>query len=280
MEEVLPNKPRSAYEQRYQLEWWRKELGAYVLADVSPALLTQAKDKLARTATKAGAERSPATVNRYLAALSHAFSVAAKEWHWIEGNPLRNVSRPREPRGRDRFLDKDEIRRLLEACEQSNYSHLATITLLALSTGMRRGEILGLRRQDVDLESKCIHLVETKNGDRRRVPLTGVVEKRLKELLIRRQSEELLFPSVRDKSKPIKIDAYFKQAVKDADIKNFTFHDTRHTAASYLTMTGASLPEIAHILGHKTLAMVKRYAHLSDDHTSKVVARMNEELFQ
>ena len=79
--------------------------------------------------------------------------------------------------------------------------------------------------------------------------------------------------------KPINIRSAFKYAMERADVKDFHWHDLRHCTASYLAMNGASLAEIAEVLGHKTLSMVKRYAHLSDGHLSKVLASMNAKIF-
>jgi integrase len=110
---------------------------------------------------------------RYLAVLSHAFSVAMKEWGWVAANPLRNVSKPVEPRGRVRFLDTNECSRLLGACRGSASEALYIIVVLALTTGMRRGEIMGLRWWDVNLDDACLTLHQTKNGERRVVPLVG-----------------------------------------------------------------------------------------------------------
>jgi integrase len=87
-----------------------------------------------------------------------------------------------------------------------------------------------------------------------------------------------VFPSKNFKD-PIDIRTPWETAIKRAKVSDFRFHDLRHSAASYLAMNGASLAEIAEILGHKTLQMVKRYSHLSESHTSKVVAAMNEKLF-
>ena len=95
---------------------------------------------------------------------------------------------------------------------------------------------------------------------------------------VRRLDTPLVFPDSSG-TRPIGIREAFEWAVKRAEIANFRFHDCRHTAASYLAMNGASLAEIAEVLGHKTLAMVKRYAHLSEAHTAGVVARMNAAIF-
>ena len=146
--DVLPTKPKSQKKQESQLEWWKDKLGAYTLADVTPALISECRDELLKGTTYRGTVRSSATVVRYLAALSHAMGVAVKEWQWIEQNPVSNVRKPSESRGRVRFLDKEERARLLEECNKSSSSYLYPIVVLAISTGMRQGEILNLRWKD------------------------------------------------------------------------------------------------------------------------------------
>lgn len=277
---VLPNKPRSSYEQYYQLDWWADQMGDYYLADITPAVLSEAKDRLLQSKTKSGKKRSPSTVVRYMAALSHAFSIAAKEWQWVDDNPFRNVTKPKEPKGRVRYLEKQEINLLREKCHESENPALETIYILAISTGMRKGEILGLTWQDVDLAKGVIYLTDTKNKESRSVPLVGEAHKLVTDLSkVRHLRSKLLFPSGGDPSRPMKIDKHWHAALAAAGIEDYRFHDNRHTAASYLAMNGASLAEIAEVLGHKTLAMVKRYAHLSHEHKSKVVERLNNDLF-
>ena len=92
---------------------------------------------------------------------------------------------------------------------------------------------------------------------------------------VRRLDTDLVFPRA-DGQAPLDIRSAWETALKHANLHDFRFHDLRHSAASYLAMSGASLAEIAEVLGHKTLAMVQRYAHLSGQHTARVVARMNE----
>ena len=274
---VLPAK-RDHKKQSAQLDWWRNELGAYTLADVTPALLGETRDKLAK-GDKPDKGRSPATVVRYLAALSHLFTIAVNEWGWLENNPMRKVRKPKEPRGRVRILSDDEREALLKACKNSKNSYIHNVVVLALSTGMRQGEIMNLRWQDVDIAKGFIVLHETKNNERRAVPLTSYAHELLKEhSKLRRLDTDLLFPGKNPKN-PVFIRAPWVEAVKEAKIENFRFHDLRHSAASYLAMCGASLAEISHVLGHKTLSMVKRYSHLTEQHTSKIVAKMNEQIF-
>lgn len=279
IDDVLPTRPKSEKKYKAQLKVWRKRLGDYTLADVTPALIAQERDKLLAEKTRRGGKRANATVVRYLSALSAAFNVAIKEWAWIEDNPVRKVTKPKEPRGRVRFLSTDERNKLLEACESSDCTALYPIVVLALSTGMRQGEILNLTWTDVDLKKGRITLHETKNNERRTVPLTGKALEVLKaHSKVRRLKIPLLFPS-RTGETPLSIRKPWLDALKQAQIEDFQFHDLRHSAASYLAMNGATVAEIAEVLGHKTLQMVKRYAHLSEAHTAGVVARMNDSIF-
>jgi len=279
---VLPTKPKSQKKQTAQLTWWKKQLGAYSLADIRPALIAEVRDRLARERTIRGSKRSSATVVRYMAALSHAFTIAVREWGWLEANPMSKVTRPKESRGRVRFLSDSERPRLLQACKASNNRYLYPIVVLALSTGMRQGEIMNLTWADVDLKRKQITLHDTKNGERRVAPLAGHALTLLTRLAkIKRIDTNLLFPSLSPQKpqNPFDIRHPWLRAVDKAIIKNFRFHDLRHSTASYLAMNGASLAEIAEVLGHKTLQMVKRYSHLSEAHTANVVAKMNKKIF-
>jgi integrase len=151
--------------------------------------------------------------------------------------------------------------------------------VLALSTGARKNELVSLTLSQLDLQRGVIYLNETKNGERRTLHITGYALNLLKRhIQKRRTNTDLLFPK-RDGRKPIRIREAWDNAVKRAGIEDFTFHDLRHCAASYLAMNGASLAEIAEILGHKSLEMAKRYTHLSEHHTSTVLERMNEAIF-
>ena len=124
-----------------------------------------------------------------------------------------------------------------------------------------------------------ITLHETKNGERRVLPLVGHALELIKQLSkVRHLNCNLVFPGKNLKN-PVDLRTPFANALRRADIHNFRWHDLRHSCASYLAMNGASLAEIAEVLGHKTLSMVKRYSHLSEAHTSKVVSRMNEAIF-
>lgn len=296
VKDVLPTKPK-ARNQEQQLGWFKKKIGAFTLADITPAKIAECRDELLKEVFNRTRTRSPATVNRYLAALSHAYTIAVNDWGWLEDSPMRKVKKLTEPRGRVRYLSEDEVdtngetidgerTRLLKACQASKNPYLHTVVVLALSTGMRQAEIMGLTWDDVDLHQGRITLHETKNGERRVVPLVGKALELLKEhSKVKRIDTSLLFPGKTDPKKtnkpikPMDLRSPWKAALKEAEIEDFRFHDLRHSAASYLAMNGASLAEIADVLGHKTLQMVKRYTHLSEAHTAGVVARMNEQIF-
>ncbi len=281
--DVLPHKGSNAKQikiQTTQLLWWKEQLGAYSLADISPARIGEMRDHFLAEPSQAGKKRSGATANRYLAILSHAFTIATKEWGWCDENPVSKVIRPRESRGRTRFLSNAERKRLLEACQKDENKYLYTIVVVALSTGARQGEILNLTWRDVDFSRRVITLHETKNGEIRLLPLVGHALSLIEDLAAKRRNDtDLVFPNRRG-NRPTDVRSAFLRAIEAAEIEDFRFHDLRHSAASYFAMNGASLAEIAEVLGHKTLQMVKRYAHLSEAHTSKVVESMNARIFE
>ncbi|MDA0780658.1 MAG: site-specific integrase [Rickettsiales bacterium] len=274
--DVLPiksKKTRYISQQKGQLLWWRARIGAYTLINITPAVVTKERDLLRRRVASA-------TANRYLAALSHVMTKAYKEWDWITENPMKKATKFKEPRGRVRFLNESERDALLIACRQSSCKYLHLIVLIAISTGARKGEILNLRWEDYDCMRRQIVVQETKNDERRTLYLRGRAAEHFKGLYVslKQPKEGWVFAS-RNKGQPIEIDLYWRAAVKQAKLKDFRFHDLRHTAASYLAMNGTSLAAIAELLGHKTLNMVKRYAHLSESHSAEQIEAMNKKVF-
>ena len=246
-----------------QADFWIDRLGNLRLFQLSPAVVVEVRDELA-------IKRSAATVNRYLALLSHACTTAVREWEWMESNPLQKVKRLKEPQGRVRFLDDDERARFLSAVKASDHPHLYVVTLIALTTGARRGEILGLHWRDVDLATRRAVLHKTKNSERRSLTLVGPVVDELRQLRkVRRLTDDFLF--MPNDGRSFEFREAWRKALEDAEISDFRFHDLRHCCASYLAMNGATTAEIAAVLGHKTLAMVKRYSHLTDQHVHGIV---------
>ena len=278
--EVLPGFGRKEQkERRGKLRLWVAELGAErPVVDIRTAEISEARTRIAEGWHREGLEHrplSPSTQNRYLRVLSHVFAKACKEWEWTRDNPVSRLRARQEPRGRVRFLSIDEQKRLLAACQESSEPRLYPLAVLGLGTGARQGELLALRWRDIDLGQRRVIVQETKNGERRTLALAGPALEVLRELSrVRRIGTDLVFVGSRGKhSFPEKA---WKQALRDTKLQDFRFHDLRHTFASYLAMSGATLAELAEALGHKTLAMVKRYAHLTEQHVSGVVDRMTE----
>ena len=286
LRDIMPRKrPSSQYSMIAQLEWWRGKLGPYTLADCTPQRIAELRDEFAAAPCRTGQRPSPTTVGRYLALLSHVFSVAVKELSWLDANPVQRVRKPSPAPGRVRYLDDAERARLLAACETSLNRDLSVIVMLALCSGMRLGEIKNLTWDKVDVHRCTITLApeDVKNATRRTVPLVNpaldILRGRAK---LRRLDTNLVFPAParhRQKPRPLDFQSAWKYALKVAQISDFKFHDLRHTCASYLAMSGASLTEIGAILGHKTAQMSLRYSHLSPQHSAAVLGRMAAAVF-
>ncbi len=160
-------------QQTVQLDWWKNNAGHITLSDLSPRIIAEYRDKLIKIPVGEDKPRSPATVNRYLAALSHALSVAVEEWEWLQDNSAKKVRRLKESQGRTRFLSQEEVTALLETCRASECKPLLVIVVMALSTGARKMEIMSLRWKEIDFNRETMTLLKTKNGEIRVVPVKG-----------------------------------------------------------------------------------------------------------
>ena len=203
-------------------------------------------------------------------------SFAAKERRLLGRNPVSDIRRKAEPRGRTRFLSDNGRARLLKACGESAWPALQALVLLAITTGARKGELIRLKWADVDLKTGRALVSETKNDEPRTLPLAGKALEALRALKLKESARsEYVFPQPSGLPGPYEhFDAHWYAALSAAGIEDFHFHDLRHTTASMLAAQGASMLEIADVLGHKTLAMVKRYSHLVIDHKAKVIEKM------
>lgn len=165
--EELPRKPKNARNIERHLEWFREELGDFALSAIRPSLISEKRVKLENGLTKTGEKRSPTTVRHYLISLSHLFTIAVRDWEWLYENPMEKVSKPKPTSGRQRYLTEDERIRLLTEAKQSRCPVLYPIIVLALATGMRRGEILKLKIEDVSTINRVIRLKTSKNKEPR-----------------------------------------------------------------------------------------------------------------
>lgn len=279
IEKELPKNPKAYQKQKMMMLWWKAHLASYYLCHITPSMIAELRDNLLSETTSRHKLRTPSTTNRYLAALSRAFTIAVKEWQWIKENPLHRIQRPKENKAKDRYLEKDEINKLLAACQASKSIHLYGVVSCLLATGARKSEVLGLKIGDVDFNRATATFRDTKNGDTRTVHvsqhvlsiLRGSKEKRI-------VMSEYFFPSMDGKS-PADIRGAWESAVKEAGLINVSLHTLRHTVASHLSMSGFSLLEIGNILGHKSMSMVKRYSHLSAASTVRVLETINQDFF-
>lgn len=285
--EVLPElRPDTARCYAIHLNHWADKLGSARLSDLRPAKIAAARDELAEAA------RAPATVNRYLATLAAVLTACVKRWHWLADSPMRQIQKPTERNAGTRFLSESELARLLTACRESESPDLYLAVLLSITTGARQGEILGLRWADLDLDAGTMVVradaaTRTKGGAR----ALPVVPEALALLRARKAARDqgpvvalrnpgLLFPSRVSASKPVALRTPWETALKRAGIESFRWHDLRHSAASFLAKSGASLLEIGQVLGHKSANTTKRYAHLTESHTHALVRGTFEKLLR
>lgn len=208
--------------------------------------------------------KTPATLNRYMVAIAAALTWAIEQRLTPKGwvHPCRGIKRLEEPDGRVRFLDEAERERLFDACRASKYPRLYALALMAMLTGARKGELLGLRWRDVDLGAGVALLGKTKNGDRRTLVLLPQLVDVLRPL--HGDRDRFVFGSTRSRfQEPASIDSAWRDALARAKVRDFRFHDLRHCCASYLAQAGTPLNVIAEVLGHRKLDMTRRYAHLT-----------------
>ena len=277
--DVLPRKAKVYVEYASQLKWWEEQIGDVRLSDLSTALISEKRDLLSKTITNRKKVMSPARVNRYMAALSTALNTSIREWEWLEDNPMRKISKLKEPRGRVRYLTDEERDRLLDACESVN-KNLYLAVVLALSTGARQQEIWDLRWSEVDFKKGLITFTETKNDELRSVPLENLAHELLLEhSKIKKIDSDLVFPSKKNPAVSYDFRNPWKKALVVAEVEDFRWHDLRHSCASFLAINGVPMRSIAEILGHKTLSMVQRYTHLSTEHLKEAVSDMNQKMF-
>ena len=214
------------------------------------------------------AERSksvkPGTINRDLATIKTMFNKAV-EWKKLEESPAKPVKFLREPGGRLRYLEREEIHKLLSNCSE----RIKPIVTLAIFTGMRRGEILGLKWHDIDIQRGIIYLLDTKNGTKREVFMNGLVKKTL--IGVPKHPDSPYIFCNRAGRSYHDIRKSFSKALENSGILNFKLHDCRHTFASQLVMAGVDINTVRELLGHKDIRMTLRYSHLSQDHKRRAV---------
>lgn len=277
-----------------RLRWWAARVGSMPFECVSDDHVHAALEDLARAPARyfAGLDAdgrrifkakdrpmSPSTVNRHHQALASVLTWAIKRRIAPKGwvNPCRAVEKRSEAgSARTRYLSDAERERLLGACKASAWPKLYMLVLLALSTGARKGELMGLRWADVDLAARLAHVARSKNGDAKALPLVQSVVDELQRL--RGAGDALVFGSLKAPGAQFNFTNAWQAALKAAHIRGFRFHDLRHSCASFLAKSGCTLLEIADLLGHRQISMTRRYSHLAASHRSSLVNRVMGDL--
>ena len=277
-----------------RMQWWSVKLGHLTLAEVDEDHIFFAleelqaqksrfyagKDADGRDIHKAKAKTlSPATINRYTASIGGLFTWCIKRRLTPKGyeNPCKGIESRPENNEVVRFLSESERTTLLNACRASTWEKLYLLVMVALTTGARRGELLRLTWGDIDFDRQIASVNQTKNGDKKNLPLIPSVIDELNKFKTS-NPQELVFASKRRPDSAFSfVDIWYK-ALKTANIKNFRFHDLRHTTASMLAQNGCTLLEIGDVLGHRQINVTKRYSHLCTDHKSSLINRVLGEI--
>ena len=199
--------------------------------------------------TVRGKQITKAAVNRELSLMKTMFNLAV-DWEWLEVNPAAKVKNLKGENQRLRFLNRDEVSRLIANC----VSYLKPIVITAVSTGMRRGEIFNLTWKNVDFQHGFIHIEKSKNYESRDIPMDSFLCETLKNLRGNSNGSEYVFCKENGERRK-SIQRSFTNACKSAEIEDFRFHDLRHTAASLYASGGVDLITLKNILGHKTITM-------------------------
>jgi integrase len=206
---------------------------------------------------------SSSTINRELYMLSKAFNLAVKEWEWLSENPVSKVSKERENNERDRWLSYEEEKRLLN----NSPDWLSDVITFALHTGLRQDELLSLEWSRVVFSPGTILIQETKNGKPKTLPLNKIAVNILEEKSkVRSVKNDLVFLSGSGtKINRSNLKRALKKVLEKVGIKDFRFHDLRHTFATRLVQKGEDIYKVAKLMGHKDIRMTQRYAHHSSE---------------
>lgn len=205
---------------RGHLLWWQKELGHLYLQDIRPAVIVEKKQKLLLEPNDKGIIRSKSTCNRFLATLSHLMSICTKQWEWSVENPVKKISREKEPRERTRFLSPEERKILLDFCQESENKLLYLFVVLLLSSGCRYNEIRFLKWVHIDLVKGRITITQSKNGDIRSVPIRGLGLELLRKLASETNSIGYVF-AAKNQSKPLDPRRSFRTQLKELGLRIF-----------------------------------------------------------
>lgn len=243
--------------------------GGLTLDQITPALISQYRDERLKI-------RSPQTVKHEINCLSHAFTVAMKEWDWISHNPCLKVQKPQVNNEILRWLSSEEEDKLINAAKGYLNNQLTEIITVALGTGMRQGEILSLKWKDIDMFRKTITIMQHKTKEPKAIPMTDAVFNLLKNKSKTISMSGFVFTTTKGtRILNTNLQREFYKAVDKAGITNFRFHDLRHTFATRLVQSCVDLYTVSKLLGHKDIKTTQRYAHHNIESVRLAVQKLN-----
>ena len=251
------NKKRSLERDRYSVKKLKSQFKDFLFSKITSLQIEEYKKKRLEKV-------KPATLNRELACLRHMFNLAIK-WKMTDENPVKDVEFPEEQEIEMRILNREEADRLIEAAPD----YLKPIIVIALNTGMRRGEILGLRWDDIDFNQHYIYIKQTKSGVPRKIPMNSLVVGVLKSV---KREDRFVFYNSKTKNHLKYIHYGFKKACEKIGIPDLRFHDLRHSAATLMVTGGVDLVTVKEILGHSKIEMTMKYAHPTPENKRKAVS--------
>jgi integrase len=253
------NKTATQYAQKAAM--LRPAFGARAAEDIKP-------EELSAWIRERGISGS--SFNRYRAFLSLCYREGIRS-KLVQANTARLIPQKREPKGRERFLSREEYEAILKVIRE-RCPHREPDFVISVHTGMRLSEQYGLEWRQVDLEQKKLRLFDTKNGENRTIRLNSVVVEQLTGIAPKKRAGSV-FPRPRGGATRLK-PRWFEAVLEEAGVAGYTWHCNRHTFCSWLAMAGVQLRTIKDLAGHKSLAMTMRYAHLSPEHTQSEVEKL------
>jgi integrase len=263
---------KSAWRHRLAIQNVIRILGDIPLRAITPARLYAYQAKRLKETTARGTPVQPSTVRRELLYLSSLMTFAVKRG-WVEDNPVRKIEKPRESPPREDYFTPEEIRRLLET---PTNPHLRMAFLLSLLTGLRRGEIIRLRRSDVLLDAGQMVIRNDKSHRTRTVPIPAALEPELRAYLEAHDNGERLFPWQDSGPRPpTAFKAAWRAWLRRAGVRPLRFHDVRHTFATLFAQSVGNLHELARILGHGSAYVTQRYAHHVEEYRVRLAREID-----
>ncbi len=272
-EEYARTNWRDYNKQKYFLEALGKHFGDTPLSQITSWHIEKWKSDLRKTL-------KPNSVNRHMTIIKHMFKKGI-EWGLVKTNPTIGIKRFPEPESKTRYLDEDELERLLLACkEQKRQPWLLPLVTLGVHTGMRRGELLGLRWDNVNLDRGLITLQQSKTLKIKAIPINESAREALIWLDKHRYGDHVFMYHWQKPIGKANVQKSIDRVCSKAGIDDFTFHGTRHTFGSHLVMAGVDLATVSKLMGHTKINMTMRYAHLAPKHEAEAVAKLNARLAQ